>query len=169
MNRSGYLVTENIGSKETAMSTRRFERIAPAQLLVRGCAVVFGACVLIEHAQAQQFVPPPTPPPPPVFNPSSPNTLPQPRYTPLSPATPSVVPGNRVTSPPNGRLPRTATRSHRRTSVAKTHSVHRRGRSMVVGPIPESYSYHYSSFGYGYGCAWRRTWDGYWFRTSPCS
>ena len=32
------------------MPTRRFERIILAQLLVGGCAVVFG---LIEHAQAQ--------------------------------------------------------------------------------------------------------------------
>jgi hypothetical protein len=32
------------------MPTGRFERIALAQLLVGGCAVVFG---LIEHAQAQ--------------------------------------------------------------------------------------------------------------------
>jgi len=39
--------------KETAMPTRRFEQIALAQILVGGCVVVFGACVLIEHAQAQ--------------------------------------------------------------------------------------------------------------------
>jgi hypothetical protein len=35
-------------------------------LLVSICAIVFGACVLIGHAQAQ-YVPPPTPLPPPVF------------------------------------------------------------------------------------------------------
>ena len=52
------------------MPTRRFERIALTQLLVGGC-VVFGACVMIEHAQAQPgYVPRPTPLPPPVFNPS---------------------------------------------------------------------------------------------------
>ena len=33
------------------MPTRRFERIALTQLLVGGC-VVFGACVMIEHAQS---------------------------------------------------------------------------------------------------------------------
>ena len=55
------------------MPTRRFERMTRAQLLVSGCAIAFGACVLIENAQAQ-YVPPPTPLPPPVFNPSSPNT-----------------------------------------------------------------------------------------------
>ena len=59
------------------MSTKRFERIALAQLLVAGCAVVFG----LEHAQAQPgYVPPATPLPPPVFNPSSPNIVPQPSY-----------------------------------------------------------------------------------------
>ena len=48
------------------MPPRRFERIALAQLLVAGCAVVFGLCVLFEHAQAQPgYVPPPTPLPPP--------------------------------------------------------------------------------------------------------
>ena len=57
------------------MPTRTFER---AQLLIVGCAVMFGSCVLIEHAQAQPgYVPPPTPLPPPVFNPSSPYTVPQ--------------------------------------------------------------------------------------------
>jgi hypothetical protein len=35
------------------MPTRRFEQIALAQILVGGCVVVLGACVLIEHAQAQ--------------------------------------------------------------------------------------------------------------------
>src|SRR5215472_1932346 len=38
------------GSKETAMPTRKFERIALMQILVAGCAVLFG---LIELAQAQ--------------------------------------------------------------------------------------------------------------------
>ena len=43
-------------------------------------------------AMAQGFVPPPTPLPPPVFNPSSPNTVPQPRYQPIMPTTPSTTP-----------------------------------------------------------------------------
>jgi hypothetical protein len=161
-------VTTNIGSKETAMPMRRYKRIALAQFLMGGLAVIFIACILIKQTQAQ-FVNSPPPPPPPVLNPSSPNTVPQPRYSPIAPATPSVAPGYRVTAPTNGHLPRTATRSHQRTSVAKTRSVHRRGRSIGARRIPESYSHYYSSFGDGYGCAWRRTWDGYWFRTSPCS
>src|SRR5260370_14798443 len=107
-----------------------FERIALAQFLVGGIAVVFAACVLIKHAQAQ-FVNPPPPPPPPVFNPSTPNTMPQPSYTPLSPATPSTVPETPSTvpetpstvpasvakSPANRRLPHTA-HSHRRVARA---------------------------------------------------
>jgi cytoskeletal protein RodZ len=121
---------QNIGSKETAMPTRRFERIALAQLLMVGCAVVLSACVLIKHAQAQ-FVNPPPPPPPPVFNPSSPNTVPQPSYKPLTPSTPSTtpstpstVPSGEVTSPGNEEPPSTTARSERRASFEKTRSVH---------------------------------------------
>jgi hypothetical protein len=112
------------------MPARRFERIATDQILVRGCAIVFGVCVLIEHAQAQPgYVPPPTPLPPPVFNPSNPSTVPQPPYTPITPTTPSAAPRNVVTSPVGEHLPRTAVRSHRSTSAANTRSVHHhRGR-----------------------------------------
>ena len=110
-----------------AMPTR-VKRIDLTQLLVRGCAVMFGAFLLIQQAQAQ-FVPPPAPPPPPpVFNPSPPNTtVPQPSYTPLSPTTPSTtpstVPGPEVTSPANEAPPSTTAQSGRGTSVAK-RSVH---------------------------------------------
>ena len=158
------------------MPTVRNKRIALAQLFVVGCAVVFGAAVPAEHAQAQaqQFVPPPPPPvpapPPPVFNPPSPNRIvPQPSYTPVSPATPSAAPGYDITSPVDGRLPPPATRSHERTTAAKT--VRHRGRSVVARATPRPYSssYYYPAFDYDYGCAWRRAWDGYWFRTSPCS
>jgi len=70
------------------MPARRFERIA-LKLMLSGCAVMFGACVLIRHAQAQPgYVPPPTPLPPPVLNPSNPGTVPQPPYTPITPSTP---------------------------------------------------------------------------------
>src|SRR6516165_11748902 len=109
------------GSKETAMPTRRFER---AELLLGGCAVMFGACVLIEHAQAQPgYVPPPTPLPPPVLNPSSPNVVPQPSYRPLTPSTPSttpsIVPENEVTSPtiPRREEPASTTARSDRKSV----------------------------------------------------
>jgi hypothetical protein len=155
------------------MPTRRYERITLAKYLLSGCAIVFAACVLIEHARAQ-YVPPPTPLPPPVFNPSSPYTVPQPAYTPSAPATSGAAPGYVVTLPvsrhPGVHLPRAAARSHPQTS--ETRAVHYRGHRshpVVVRPTPMSYSYYYSPFGYDYGCAWRRGWDGYWFRTSPCS
>jgi hypothetical protein len=152
------------------MPTRRSKRITLDQILLSGCVIAFGACIVIEHAQAQPgYVPPPTPLPPPVFNPSSPYTVPQPAYRPITPTTPSTVPGYVVTSPTSERLPQTAVRSHRRTALAKTRSVHHRGRPVIVRPAPESYSYYYAPFGYGYGCAWQRGWDGYWFRISPCS
>src|SRR6516162_11362186 len=121
-------------SKETAMPTRRFER---AQLLIVGCAVMFGSCVLIEHAQAQPgYVPPPTPLPPPVFNPSNPYTVPQPSYRPITPSTPtpSIVPSDEVTSPTVRRgevtspayeeAPRRTARSHhrRRAPVGSAYS-----------------------------------------------
>ena len=35
------------------MPARKFERIA-LELMLSGCAIMFGACVLIESAQAQQ-------------------------------------------------------------------------------------------------------------------
>src|SRR5215469_9178844 len=141
---------------------RRPERIPLALLLVGGCAVVFG---LIEHAQAQPgYVPPPTPLPPPVFNPSNPGTVPQPSYRPITPSTPSTVPSVELTPAANEGLPRRTARSHRRASVYGAAPTYRAG-PIVLGPPPIAYSY----VGYGYPCAWQRSWDGYWFRTSPCS
>jgi hypothetical protein len=119
------------------MPVDRFERMSLAELLMAGCAVIFGACVLIEHAQAQP-VNPPISLPPPTFNPSSPYTVPQPRYAPISPTAPSAGPGYVVTSPVNERLPRQAAYSHRRTSVAKTRSVHYH-RSIAAGYALEAY------------------------------
>jgi hypothetical protein len=58
--------------------------MALTKSFVAGCMVVFGACVAIQHGQAQ-FVNPVPPRPPPVFNPSSPSTVPQTRQTPVSP------------------------------------------------------------------------------------
>src|SRR5437764_7952812 len=116
------------------MSTKRFERIALAQLLVAGCAVVFG----LEHAQAQPgYVPPATPLPPPVFNPSSPNIVPQPSYKPATRSTPSVpstsstVPRSEVV-PRENEEPSIAPRSRRGASVARTHSTHHH-RSRFAG------------------------------------
>jgi hypothetical protein len=123
----------------------RFGRIALTRFLMAGCGVVFGAYVLIEHAQAQPgYVPPSPPPPPPVFNPSSPYTVPQPSYTPLAPSTPSTtpsipstIPEDEVTSPtiprrkvtsPANEEPASTTAQSERTSVAKTRSAHHHNR-----------------------------------------
>jgi hypothetical protein len=136
------------------MPTRRFERIALAQLLVGGCAVVFSACVLIELAQAQ-YVPPPTPPPPPVLNPSNPGTVPQPSYKPITPSTPSTapstpsnVPSSEVTPPANEEHPSTTTQSEQ-PSVAETQTVHHhhhRGRYIGMGPSLGSFDCSYFSW-----------------------
>jgi hypothetical protein len=122
------------------MPETRFKRIALGQLLLSGCAVMFGASVLIEHAQAQPgYVPPPTPLPPPVFNPSNPSTVPQPSYQPITPTTPSTTPSTPSTlprreTPVNEEAPNTSARSERRASFARTRSVHHhRGRFAGLG------------------------------------
>jgi hypothetical protein len=60
-------------------------RMEPVKFFVAGCACVFGACMAIEYAQAQPFIFPVPPPPPPIFNPSTPNTVPQTGQTHVSP------------------------------------------------------------------------------------
>ena len=60
-------------------------RMKPAKLFVAGCACVFGACLASEYAQAAQPLVLLAPPPAPIFNPLSPNTVPQARETPGSP------------------------------------------------------------------------------------
>ena len=120
------------------MPTRRFKQIALAQLLLSGCAVMFGVCVLIEHAQAQPgYVPPPTPLPPPVLNPSNPGTVPQPSYQPITPSTPSTapstpsaVPSREVTSPANEEpsIEGTTARSAQTEGTQARSVHHHRGR-----------------------------------------
>jgi hypothetical protein len=150
------------------MPTRRFKRLALAQLLGVGCAVVLSGSVLIELAQAQQFVPPPPPPvpspPAPVVNPPSPNrTVPQPSYTPVAPATPSAAPGNETTSPapspattPAKEPQPTKPRESEQTHVAQTRSVHHRYyRGRLAAPVV----YRCGSYGWGfYGCVRTYTW-----------
>jgi hypothetical protein len=68
-----------------------------AKLFAVGCAVLLGMSVAIKHARAQ--APPPwiygaPPPQQPTFNPSSPLTVPQAPPIPLSPQTPSALPGS---------------------------------------------------------------------------
>jgi hypothetical protein len=137
------------GSKEAELPVTRFRQIALAQILLSGCAVMFGACVLIEHAQAQPgYVPPPTPLPPPVFNPSNPGTVPQPPYTPITPttpgttpSTPSTVPTGEATSPVSEEAPRSTARSEQGASAANTRAVHHhRGRFAGLGSYYCGYS-----------------------------
>jgi hypothetical protein len=113
------------------MPTRRFEQIALTQLSLSGCAIVFGACVLIARAQAQ-YVPPPAPPPPPVFNPSSPYTVPQ-RVT---------YPSRRQHQAPlqDMSLPRQRMSAYRVRPLALTegHRPQKRVRS-TTGPAPSSF------------------------------
>ena len=128
------------------MPTRRFEPIALAQLLVGGCAVVLG---LIEHARAQPgYVPPPTPLPPPVFNPSSPYTVPQPSYRPITPttpsttpSTPSTIPSSEVTPPSKEEPASTTAQSEQEATPRTVH--HHRGHYIVVRPPLGSYSCGY--------------------------
>jgi hypothetical protein len=147
---AGPCANPNIGVM-TAMPMRRFERIALA-LLVIGC-VVFGDCVLIQHAQAQ-YVPPPTPPPPPVLNPSNPGTVPQPSYRPITPSTPSItpstpstVPSSEVTPPANEEHPSTTTQSEQEaTPHTVHHHHHHRGRYIGMGPSLGSFDCSYFSW-----------------------
>jgi hypothetical protein len=126
------------------MPARRFQRIV-LELMLSGCAVMYGACVLLESAQAQLSVPTgPIPTPPtqsPTLNPSNPGTVPQPPYAPITPSTPSAtpstpstVPSREVTSPANEQssIESTTARSAQ-MSGTKTRSVHHhRGRSTLV-------------------------------------
>jgi hypothetical protein len=112
-----------IGSKETAMQTTRFERMALAKFFVAGWLAFFS--LGIEHSQAQ-FPEPPPPQPPPTFNPSTPYTVPQSPETPVSPGLPSAPPRSGAVSPSGP--PSAVARSHRQpvtatgtSNVAKTH------------------------------------------------
>ena len=144
-------------AQEIAMPMRRFVRIALAQLLVSGCAVVFSTCILMQHAQAQATYVPPPPTQSPTLNPSNPGTVPQPSYRPITPSPPSTtpsipsdvpsdedtsptIPRREVTSPPNEE-PASTTAQSERTSVAKTRSVHHhhRGRHSVMEPTLGSF------------------------------
>jgi hypothetical protein len=114
-----------IGSKETAMQTTRFERMALARIFAAGWVAFFSAAAA--HAQPLYANPPP-PQPPPTFNPSTPYTVPQSPETPVSPGLPSALPSSVVVSPSAGSPPGAVARSHRRpdtatgtSNVAKTH------------------------------------------------
>ncbi len=151
------------------MHSGRFKGL-PAKLIALTCATLFGAGVPA-YAVDPQFVQP-VPATPPVFNPSSPNTVPQPAYKPISPATPSTGPGTSVYVPMDENARRTITRSH--GHAAKTHRGrivrHHRGGAVIRERGTGVFYYpYYPTFHAGFGCGWRKAWDnGYWYRTPPC-
>ena len=111
------------------MPPRRFARIALAQLLVAGCAVVFSVCALFEHAQAQPTGPIPAPPTQsPTFNPSNPGTVSQPSYQPLTPSTPSTTARSEQTP---------------ETRTVHRHHHHYRGYYAGAGPTLGSFDCSY--------------------------
>jgi hypothetical protein len=156
----------------TAMPTTRFARMTLAMLSMAVCLAFIG--VAVEHAQAQ-FVNPVPPPAPPVFNPSSPNTVPQAPETPVSAGTRSTLPQSSQTLTPTVETPR-STQPHRTppqrraateatalSHVATAHGHrHRHGTGYASnGPVqdyhpPLGYTGPYTA------CAWHRHWDGYW-------
>ena len=164
------------------MNTVSFERTALSKCIIAGCAVVFGACLAIERAQAQtNFVNPPIPPQQPVFNPSSPYTVPQAPYKPLSLGTPSVGSSagpylyeNPPTEPPHRRVAHSATTGanivqeragkHDYRHHSRTRS-NRGGALVSTSSSKGGSSYFPAGNGYvpsPYSCTWRREADGYW-------
>jgi hypothetical protein len=136
------------------MPPRRFERIALAQLLGAGCAVVFAVCVLFENAQAQPTGPIPAPPTQsPTLNPSNPGTVPQAPYTPITPSTPSITPSTPSTVPGEVRsrvreeAPSTTARSEPTPEIRTVHR-HHHYRGHHAGPGPTLGSFDCSYFGW---------------------
>jgi hypothetical protein len=64
----------------------------PAKLFIAVCALVLSEWMMTEYAPAQPLIPL-APPQPPIFNPSTPNTIPQTGEVPVSPNVPSAFPG----------------------------------------------------------------------------
>jgi hypothetical protein len=118
------------------MPTRRPKRMR----LVGGCLAVFGACVLVAHAQAQQPLYTPGPPVPTAPGSNAPPSVPT---APGSSVSPPVPTAPESSAPPAVNEPRSAARTHERTSLAKT--VHHRRRSAVAARTPPYY--------------WRSYWD----------
>ena len=139
------------------MPRRTFERTVLALLLLGSCAVAFGDCDLIGHAQAQSgsssggatsgagssgAAPsgpaPTTPTQSPVTNPSSPSTVTQPSYTPStrSSTTPSpgTTPSTSSTTPSTAPNDEATSAGNEKPASTNTGSERRRsvGRSRLV-------------------------------------
>jgi hypothetical protein len=104
------------------------ERIALARLLVGGCAVLFGACALMQQAQAEHN-----------GGGGSPYAMPQPSYKPLlaapfTPAPPAPVPPFSVTTPVKERPAHTAAASHLWTFHERKRPTRESGLSSLARP-----------------------------------
>src|SRR5271155_3432529 len=154
--------------KETTMHTQRFKRMAPAKSFMAGWMVLFGLAA--GHTQPAGLpVPPPAAP---VFNPSSPNTVPQTPEVPVSPGTPSALPASPDALLPSGEgASRTNIPSHRRvvTSTTATPAAGKahRGRHTAAhhhhsGSRGSASSYRLPFDYDGPYCTWRPDWNGYW-------
>lgn len=156
------------------MTARTFRRTALAQLLIAGCAVTFGAYVLIGHAQAQSGSsgsstsspssssapstpsgpPPTTPTQSPTLNPSTPNTVQQPGTRSVSPATPSTT-----SSPPSATSSRPSSAatdedtSRADEQVASTSTRSQRRASRTTGRLVHRHYHRYSSSPATYSCS----------------
>jgi hypothetical protein len=122
-------------SREKFVMDTRFA-FTLAQLLVGG--YMFGACVLVAHAQAQQPLYTPGPPVPTAPGSNVPPPVPT---APGSNVPPPVPTAHGSSAPPPVNEQRSAARTHERTSVAKT--VHHRRRSTVAARTPPYYSLSY--------------------------
>ena len=69
----------------------RLKRMTLGKFFVAGLVALFGGTIKPAHAQFPYPIPPP---PPPIFNPSTPNTMPPMRQTPVAPGLPSRLPNS---------------------------------------------------------------------------
>lgn len=159
------------------MATTRTERMALAALLVAGSL----ACLSFAAGPAlAQFVNPVPPPPPPVFNPASPNTVPQAPELPVAPSLPSTPPGSGSVAPldvgpPSAPTqpaqqattptpaPTNAAAAQNRPSVSHYARQPNREDYRVVGAMSPRPSYHPPLDYHGPSCVWRPDWNGYWW------
>ncbi len=158
------------------MDAIRFERAAAVFAGVLLAAMI--AAFAIGETRAQPVNPPITQPPP-VFNPSSPNTVPQAPYTPIAPTAPSGLSGSgpapaspAVVLPPSVS-PQTNAPAAAEPARSRMHARHhgrararwskRHGRSHAVQVLGPSY---YPGLGEFYPpyvnpCHPRQVWSGY--------
>ena len=160
------------------MPARTFQWTALTQLLLGiflgGCAVLFGACVLIGHAQAQSgssgsstsspstssapstpsAPPPTTPTQSPTVNPSTRNTVQQPSSRSVSPSTPSTTPSTpSATSSTPGSAPTGEATSRANDETPSTTARSERAASRTKNRSVHYRHHRYSSRPDIYACS----------------